>query len=172
MLTVLPQAGLPSDARGKVGPWNSFRGPWPLHSNNHGQQVDEARCACPPRPCASRRHQGARPNAGSALVYLAGGVHRLLSWRGPESSFGTTSKSILLLVLLALALASRLLSRRPCMALRMPCHGYTKRTPRCTSGRGATQAGQQKAEVACGGAPWWRRGAQWRGGHAQRASSS
>ena len=64
---VLLSAGLPSGARGKVGPSNSLRALRALRSNNPGQSDDEARCARPPCRCAPRRPQGARAHAGCPL---------------------------------------------------------------------------------------------------------
>jgi len=64
---VLLSAGLPCGARGKVGPSNSLRALRALRSNNSGQFVDEARCACPPCRCAPRHPRGARADAGFAL---------------------------------------------------------------------------------------------------------
>ena len=66
-MLVVPLRGTAFDARAEVVPGNSLRGLFPLHSNSPGKHDDEARCARPPRHCASQHQQGARPYAAPAL---------------------------------------------------------------------------------------------------------
>ncbi len=58
------------DARAGGAPQNSLRSRCSLRSNSCGEHVDVARCACLPRPCASRRHRDRpQPTPPSASLY-------------------------------------------------------------------------------------------------------
>ncbi len=69
-VSVFASQRLRCDAHAGVAPQNSLRALCALRSDSCGEHVDEARCACLPRPCASRRHRG-RPQrtAPSASLY-------------------------------------------------------------------------------------------------------
>jgi hypothetical protein len=62
-------AAIPCGARAKEAPGNSLRGLWPLHSDNPGESVLEARFARPPWHCAPRRPRS-RP-ASHRLILIA-----------------------------------------------------------------------------------------------------